>query len=896
VIYPEGCRDSKHRSDSLIYLDPPQLASLESGNQGQLNQFEQEQQTQLQQGARLSLPPSTTDLLPWQQQQQQQQLQQQKQQGARISLPSSTTDLLPWQQQQEHEHHHHHHHHQQQQQQQHHQQQQGHPSLETSLTQLKVAQGDQQDWRLSRSPECDQLNVPQDQVIPHGFDKCRNRSEFEDLLQMYVSPLNSTQYYRQPQQQDENSVPHVDKIHRQQYYHHQQQQRQQQSQQQNIPQHHILGLHNLPIQGSQISHNFQYQQNEGELIQPNIRPRTDTNVHQHLLQQLTHQHEHHHHHHHHHHDHHQQHQPHPVISPMARQGSGSSYPHLPPYFVQFNPASHPGICPHLPISYTNSPIFTRAFQNSDSVSNNTRAVPVDNQTAQLSDKRNMTYQKLKMLRPEIIQFDHLFVDSQSVPSVSQLGRAVTSMGSTGSTNSDSSSGSGSRHDAGMMRSGAVRLANTVLSEDNERSSQNGVSSFLLSPVKPNSSRLSPNNKVLRSKSLNYQPNQREDSNDDSITEQKAIIAGRNSEARKQKSLSTFVPSGPPLLSVLPGSLEVEPPSFSSLGSLRSSPAICGSPKRLSRSASSSPSAAIEASGCSFKPAALQCGHESTLIGFQRGDTMLAQPQVKSCVGDTLNSQGVDLCRRCSVDDDILKDRPDISGTGCCRRFSVAGISSVNSSGNIANVASSSSPCSIGSSVSSGEVSSVSREHSCNESAYGSSETSLVSSASDSSGYVHGRTSISDSATDLSCDRDMDALRSWQDLSSLVSPLVSEATSPDPDCRNVDTGSRSPAPRPRMVARFNSVPNYSTTGSTSNHQHSIGITEKKEYISENLRGPSYVRLGENQSEKTSNLISQLNDLSIPSSPQRPSVSAPSSLLFDKHQSLTPMMTCVNIPIN
>ena len=803
-------------------MEPPQLVSLESEDQ-ELLQLEQEHQTRLQQGRRLSLPYGTNDSLLWQPQ--------------------------------------------------------GEPSLETAVRQLPKRPVSQEDRSLESLPECRRHRVYQHQFIPHGFDKCRDRSDYEALLEMNVSPMGSIQYHRQPQQQDENCGGGNDSNNDCMS----QRQLQLQEPQQNTRQHRNFPLQNQLPHSTRRSHTFYPPQRERS--QQTCVLGDQSNLLQMQQQQQ------------------QQQQLHQFLSVIKSQRIGS-YPQLPPSFAQLNPATHPSLCQLLPNAYSNLQILTQTSQTSNDVADNTRAVSVSNQTQPNSN--NMNYQKLDMLRPEIIQYNYLFAGRQSVSSHNHIDRALLPVGSNDGISNDLNSGGESRNDVTMARCNAARYSNIVFSEDDEErrlnckgSPQESLNSFSLSSLNQTSSKLFPNNKVLRSKSLNCPPNQWNNSSKDSVEGHVTINAVHKMTGKKQKSFRNFVPVGPPTES---DSLEVQHPSVSSVSSLGSGPMSCSAstsspetkrippqPKRLSRSASSSPSSALEASACPVKPKNMQRGHESILVGLERDGTH-TQCEPKNCAWAILNQPGSHLCRRCSVDVDVLKDRPDSNGIGYGRRFSVDGISSVNSGGNIssfgsANGSSSSSNClisSIGSRSSSG-VRSVSREHSCNESAYGSSEISLGSSASDSCDCVHGVTSISDSATDLSCDREMDALRSWHDLSSLVSPLVPEEARLESDCK-LNTGSISPVPRRRPVIRFNSVPNYSTTES---HDRCNAIDSRtKQHDNET----------KSNATKISNVLSQINDLSVSSSQQCQRSSAPGSLPFNTHQSLPPLMTCVNIPIN
>ena len=834
-------RDGKRRSDSLISLDPPQIVSPEGGDP-HLEHLEEEQQTRLQQGRQFTRPQSVHDAPRWQ------------------HAWQPPTDAMSRQ----------------------------HREGFSPSELLHVTYGG--DYEKACSDCCKQPLKEHPLNVVHRNNTCRHRLENSNLSETSFSSLDSLHSHREPQRHDENGDFGAGNILQLQLL--QQKQQKLNALQNQVSRHHLQHYDNHQLHGYDNKTprcHFNQQRQKGQ-IQQQYLANAHTNQTQHQPQ---------------------------LFAAMLGQNASSPLQYL---------SSVPQ--PDLSVYLQNAHVSTLSHP-SPLVS----LGPGDfvNTTAQVASKTDQTFpqsgntdtQQLKMLRPEIIRYNEQFSEHQSTSRPLRFNRALSTMGmgSTGSATSESSGSISSWHDASLNSRAHGPTANVVrmvLSEDDESSpysdstshdsasKSSSYSSSSSSSSSDQTHKLCPVNKVLRSKSLNYHPERcREHSDQNSEGELKKTQADSNRSSKTNQLSPNFVPVGPPALPS--DSLEVQHSSLSSLSSLRSGMTSYGSatsipeeercpaPQRLTRSASSSPAVGLESAAVT--PRILYRNSGNFMTGQEVWPIQTYYQPVSYVMGIP-DQPDCQRFRRCSIDEDVLKynaDEPD-RGSGTCRRFSVAGISSVSSPSNIVS-SSRGGTASDGSSnglvnslssvSSSGDVRNLSRNLSSAESAYGSSETSLVSSVGDSCGYVHGRTSISDSATDLSCDREeLGAVRSRRQLTGpLLSPLAASEASPETKPKNklINTRSCSPLLRPPTVTRFNSLPNYNIAEPEDNNSNNINSCANRQQF-KNIND-------------LNNRFPQLNDLSLCTSRQHPKgLSLPSkSTLFDTHQSMPPL-TCINIPIN
>ncbi|GFS25819.1 ankyrin repeat and protein kinase domain-containing protein 1 [Elysia marginata] len=831
VVHPERDSSGKGRSDSLIYLDPPTFVSSECG------------EPDLESVRHLDENQQTH-----------------VQHGGRFVLPQSTQNAYSWQPQR------------------------GHPGVEMKAGEMvpespsSPRQINPGDGSCTACSHCDKQPLKEQHLNVLGHEKCRNRSDSEKLLDLNVSSLGSKEYHRQAEQNDEIGDCNIGYTHCR-FSSNQLQAQQHHQQQQNIFQHDNFYHHSHPphqynVHNPPLSNDF-YQQHREVTRQKHIIKAPSNQRHQ--------------------------------LKQLARDWNYDSQCSLPQH--SFLPLRQQGQYELQSNKSINPQTLSQFFHNSNTMPNFS--------TASVKNGGTMNSNNVTALRPEILQYDNLFVEHQPVPMFSYDEMFIQCpVGLTGST----TTGSGDRQYTGtssMSLNNNSRVHSLLLSENDgdksfscDGSSMDSTTFSSLSCLQLPSSKI----KVLRSKSLNYTPDLSRNFSPNDKEVPRLVNAHSKMSCRRQKSVSNFVPSGPPPLCSESESLEVQHPSFSSsepfnsgVISHRSAPSIpeakrCAPSKRLSISASSSSSGVIDSSTGIYR-SSLQTP-ENSGMGSENHVLDTQNEQVNS--DETVPKQHcAHLCRRCSIDEDFLKCKTNKNrqAVDYCRRFSVTDISSVNSSANtldnigtnsISGSGNSNSTINSISSGSSAELRSVSRNHSYNESAYGSSDTSLVSSTGDSGAYAHSINSITDSATDLSCDKDSNALISLLDLPTLSSLDTNEAS--PKSLRKLQAGPNSFHLLPVTVARFNSLPTYLAADS-----HDGKATNKNTPLSRSSNNiDNKIKIDNtnpNNANNFSSLFSQLNDLSFSSpSEQRQGVSEPESSLFDTHKSMPPLMTCINIPIN
>lgn len=525
---------------------------------------------------------------------------------------------------------------------------------------------------------------------------------------------------------------------------------------------------------------------------------------------------------------------------------------------------------YLSNSYNNLRIPTKQCHQLDGITDLLPALPVTNQPS--PSVRNINTETTTVLRPEILQYNEMLLGAQPVASFSvdkmfapvrcSQTSQVDGTGSMAVNNLSDQDSLGLSEDSGEKQSSCAGSSLDSFSFPSSLSSLHSLSFRHHLPKQ-----------VLRSKSLNHQPEQPLDFSENNTKWLNTDSQKRRSE-RRQKSVSDYLPSWPPSLGC--ESLEVQHPSFDSVDLLHSGLVACVAtspasakntkccpplPKLLPKSASNSPSAAAE------------------IFSHKR-------PQILPHTSEDTEIKGVL---------DTKSNDHGKTSVNYCRRFSVAGTSSVNSLGEIADRSNSSSSSgsssgSFTSSISSGTSADLRRvcRNPSYESAYGSSNNSLCSSVFDSDGYACSINSYSDSGTDLDSRKDLNTLNSWQDSSAKSLDKAS--------CIGLEqeqTIPKSTLRVPAAATRCTSLPTYIGTEKISD---GVKTFNKDLMFSRSSTNVGTTKNKIDSVNKISNLLSKLNDLSLSSSGHQDSLASPGSLLIERHQSLPPAMTFVNIPNN